>query len=55
MSALENNFNGGQFPSQFLLNRQETVLQPPQQANQPEGVFIYSFMFLFSLILNSKN
>ncbi|KAL3998536.1 Ubiquitin family protein [Acanthocheilonema viteae] len=39
MSALENSSNGIQFPSQPLLNSQQTVLQPPQQANQPQAAF----------------
>uniref|UniRef100_A0A0R3RZ65 Ubiquitin-like domain-containing protein n=1 Tax=Elaeophora elaphi TaxID=1147741 RepID=A0A0R3RZ65_9BILA len=39
MSALENSSIGIQFPSQLLLNNQQTVLQPPQQANQPQAAF----------------
>ncbi|OZC12538.1 hypothetical protein X798_00169 [Onchocerca flexuosa] len=41
MSALENSgSNGVQFSSQLLSNNQRTVLQPPQQANQPERAFV---------------
>ncbi|EFO25037.1 herpud1-A-prov protein [Loa loa] len=36
MTALENSSSDIHFPSQFLLNSQQTVLQSPQQANQRE-------------------
>lgn len=41
MSALENSSNGVQLPTQLLLNSQQAVLQPPQQA---ERVHFSSFM-----------